>query len=101
MNFIATKAEGETMNSLNDHEPHAAQFDRAVPQKCFVCGDPVGDRCFCQIRRKEEGPIMLCSPNCTIEYLDSAQALVDMDEQELRAFEKSVHLFVGEDKPWL
>ncbi len=44
---------------------------------------------------------MLCCPNCTIQYLDSAQSPLDIDGQELRACENSVHLFVGEDKPWL
>ncbi len=44
---------------------------------------------------------MLCCPNCTIQYLDSAQSPLDINEQELRGYENSLHLFVGEDKSWL
>jgi hypothetical protein len=33
--------------------------------------------------------------------MESARPPADDREQELRAYEKSVHLFIGEDKPWL
>ncbi len=88
------------MTSTNDHQPRAAQFSGAVPQKCLVCGDPIGERCFCKIHRKEGEPIMLCCPDCTIQYIDSAGAPADSREEELRAYEKSTHFFIGEDKPW-
>ncbi len=89
------------MNSLVDHQQHAAQFTGAVPAKCLVCGNPIGEQCFCRIQREAGDPITLCNPNCTMQYLDSARPPADEHEQALRAYEKTVHLFIGEDKAWL
>ena len=44
---------------------------------------------------------MLCCPSCTIQYIDSARPPADNAEEELRAYEKSIYFFIGEDKPWL
>ena len=89
------------MSSPGNHQQRAAQFTGAVPGKCFVCGDPIGEQCFCKIHRDSTGPIMLCCPYCTVQYLDAERPPADDREQELCAYENSVHLFVGEDKPWL
>lgn len=88
------------MSSAKDHGPRAAEFRGANPDKCLVCGDPIGEHCFCKIHRKEGGPIMFCCPDCAMQYLDSARVPADPREQELLACEKSVHFFIGEDKPW-
>jgi hypothetical protein len=88
------------MNSADDRESRAAQFNGAAPEKCLVCDDPIGDRCFCKIHRKEGGPIMLCCPDCVIQHLDATRSPADSREEELRAYEKSTHFFIGEDKPW-
>ena len=89
------------MNSPVDQQKRARQFTGAVPGKCYVCGDPIGEQCFSKIQRKEGGPIMLCCPDCAMQYLDSARPPADDREQELRTYEQSVHLFIGDDKPWL
>jgi hypothetical protein len=34
-----------------------------------------------------------------MQFLDSGR-VPDSREQELRAYEESVHLFIGENKPW-
>ena len=88
------------MNSTDNHEPRATQFSGAAPQKCLVCDDPIGDRCFCKIQREQEAPILLCCPSCTIQYIEAARAPADDREEKLRAYEKSTHFFIGEDKPW-
>jgi len=88
------------MSSSNDRESPAALLGGPVPQKCVVCDDPVGDRCFCKIHRKEKGPILLCCPSCAVQYIDSARPPADSREEELGAYEKSAHFFIGEDKPW-
>jgi hypothetical protein len=44
---------------------------------------------------------MLCCPDCTIQHLDSTRPLADPREQELQAYENSIHFFIGENKPWL
>ena len=88
------------MNSSDNHGPRAAQFNGAVRQKCLVCDDPLGENCFCKFHRKEAGPVLLCCPSCTIQYIDSARPPADSREEELRAYEKSTHFFIGEDKPW-
>lgn len=88
------------MNSAPRHEPPARPFTGAVPGKCFVCGDPVGERSFCQIPRPGAGPIVLCCPDCLMQYLDSG-CVPDTREEELRSYEKSLHFFIGENKPWL
>jgi hypothetical protein len=75
------------MNSTDDREPNAAQLSGTEPHKCLVCGAPIGASCFCKIHRKEGGPIMLCCPRCTIQYLDSARTPADIRAQELRAYE--------------
>jgi hypothetical protein len=43
---------------------------------------------------------MLCCPSCAIQYLYSTRAPADIREEELRAYEKNTHFFIGEDKPW-
>ena len=43
---------------------------------------------------------MLCCPACAFQYIDSRR-VPDMCEQELRAYENSVHLFIGEERPRL
>ena len=88
------------MNSVNDYESRAAQFSGAARDKCLVCDHPIGERCFCKIHREEERPIILCCPYCAIQYLDTARTTADDREQQLRAYEKSTHFFIGEDKPW-
>lgn len=87
-----------TVNSRNGHEPEV-QLNGA-PQKCVICGDPTAERCFCKIHRKEGGPVLLCCPSCTIQYLDSKRPPADSREEELRAGEKNFHFFIGENKPW-
>jgi len=94
------RAESTIMNSAKDHEPRTARFSGAIPQTCFVCGDPVGEQCFCRIHREDEGPIMLYCPDCTIQYLDSARVPFAPLEPELRACENSTHFLIGEHRPW-
>ena len=43
---------------------------------------------------------MLCSPTCTVQYLDSTRHPAHPGEQEYRAYEHSTHFFIGENKPW-
>jgi len=89
------------MNSAHDPKPRAAQSRGGAPEPCSVCGDPIGEQPFCRIHRQADGPIILCCPDCTIQYLHSARAPADPLEQQLRDYEKSTHFFIGEDKPWL
>jgi hypothetical protein len=89
------------MNSANDLEQRAAQVNGAVRQKCPVCNDAIGERCFCKIHSKEGEPIMLCCPSCAIQYFNTSRPPADSLEAELRAYEKNTHLFVAEEKPWL
>lgn len=35
-----------------------------------------------------------------MQYLDSG-CVPDTREEELRSYEKSLHFFIGENKPWL
>ena len=88
------------MNSAADHEPRAAQVGGVAREKCLVCDDPIGDRCFCKIHRKQGAPILLCCPSCVVQYIDSARPPADGREEELRAYEKGTHFFIGENKPW-
>jgi len=88
------------MTSADDREPRPAQSNGAVRQKCLVCGDPVGENCFCTIHRKEGGPILVCCPDCAIQYMDSARPPTNDAEDEMRACEKRSHFFIGEKKPW-
>ncbi len=76
------------------------ELNGAVRQKCPVCGDPIAESCFCKIHREGGEPITLCCPSCAIQYLDSARPSADSHEEELRAYEKTTHFFIGEDKPW-
>jgi len=71
-----------------------------VPQKCFICGDPVRENCFCRVHCGG-GPIMLCCPGCVIQYCDAAKNPEEFREREIRASENSFQFFVGEKKPWL
>src|SRR5262249_18742173 len=89
-----------SMNSTNNQAPSGLRFSEPGPYKCFVCNDPVGDRCFCKLFRKEGGPILLCCPSCVIQSLDSSRPPADRFEEEMRAYEKNTHFFIGEDKPW-
>jgi len=43
---------------------------------------------------------MLCCPSCAIQHLDSLRPPTDSREEELRAYERNTHFFIGEDKPW-
>ena len=43
---------------------------------------------------------MLCCPSCVVQFIDSARAPADGREEELRAYEKRTHFFIGENKPW-
>jgi hypothetical protein len=43
---------------------------------------------------------MLCCPSCAIQYMDWERPPADSREEELRAYEKNTHFFIGEDKPW-
>jgi hypothetical protein len=76
-----------------------AQSNGAVRKKCRVCANPIGERCFCKIYRKEE-LILLCRPSCAIQYIESARPPVDSREEELRAGENNFHFFIGEEKQW-
>ena len=76
----------------------AATFRGAVREKCFICGAPVGEQCFCKIYRKQAEPVVLCCPSCTAQYLESARTPADAREAELLQYEKSVHWFIGEEK---
>ena len=84
----------------DDPEPLAARFGHPPPDKCFVCGDPIGEVCFCKIHRDPGGPTMLCCPDCAMRYLYSARVPLDAGEDELQACEKSSYLCIGEHKPW-
>ena len=84
---------------VDNHEPRAAQLDRATDDKCFVCGGRIGERCFCRIHRKEGVPVMLCRPSCTVQYIDSTQTPAERLERERRDYENDLRLFVGEEKP--
>ena len=96
-----TTTQGKRMDSSDDRERRTVQFNGALDhQQCFVCDDPIGENCFCKVHRKEGGPIRLCCPSCAIQYIDSARPPADSAEEELRAYEKSTHFFMGEDKPW-
>lgn len=44
--------------------------------------------------------MMLCCPGCVVQYCDAKRDSADIREQDLRAYEKSVHLFIGEEKTW-
>jgi hypothetical protein len=90
----------QVMSSADNGAPRAAQTDGAIPQNCLICRDPIGDRCFCKIHRKEDSPILLCCPSCVIQYIDSARPPADTTEKELRDYEKNCHFFIGDNKPW-
>ena len=88
------------MNSADGRAPHAAQFNGAARQKCLVCSDPIGEQCFCKLDQKEGGQILLCCPSCVIQYYDSVRPPADSRDEELRAYEKGTHFFIGGSKPW-
>ena len=87
------------MNS-NNREPGTPRSNGAAPVKCLVCGGPIGEACFCKLHRAEDTPAIFCCPSCAIQYLESTRAPADGRTDELRAYEKSTHFFVGPDKPW-
>ena len=87
------------MNSTQAHNLRAMQPGASAPARCFVCRDSIEDHCFCKIHRTETETIMLCSPSCTIRYVDSSLAPDGSLEQEQRSYEKDFRLFVGEEKP--
>ncbi len=93
----STATQSRSIYSSDDRGPRAVQFNGVVRQKCPVCGDPIGENCFCKIHREEGGPIMLCCPSCAIQYMDSARPPADGREEQFRAYEKSTHFFIGED----
>ena len=88
------------MNSTSNHEPPATAIRGVAREKCVVCGDLVGERCFCRIYRKQGEPVVLCCPSCSLQYFESARPPANAREEELLKYEKAVHLFVGEEKPW-
>jgi hypothetical protein len=88
------------VNSTNDQEPAAGRFSDTAPEKCFVCKYLIQEPCFCRIFREQGAPILLCCPDCTIQYIDSTRVPSDPLEEELLAYEKRNHFFIGEDKPW-
>jgi len=88
------------VNSPDEQEPRSAQISGPAPQKCFICGDPVGEHWLCKTHGKEGGPITLCCYDCMLQYLDSLPP-PDACEQEIRAYDKRTQFFIGEDKPWL
>ena len=42
--------------------------------------------------------MLLCCPDCAIQYIYSARPPSDSAEEEVRAYEKSTHFLIGEDK---
>jgi hypothetical protein len=88
------------MNSANDQAPPAAHFSKTAQQICFICKYVIQDPCFCRIFREEAPPILLCCPDCAIQYIDSTRIPSDPLEEELLAYEKRNHFFIGQDKPW-
>ncbi len=95
------KVSNAIMNPNENHQPPALATSIGAREKCLVCGEPIGERCFCRIYRNPAAPVALCCPSCSMQYLYSARDPVDDREAELLKQEKSVHLFVGDDKPWL
>lgn len=92
---------GSSMNSGDARQSSAAQLNGASRGKCLVCGDPIGEQCFCKLHPSEGAPVMFCCPSCAIQYLESTRTPADSREAELRGYEKSTHFFIGVDKPWL
>ena len=82
------------------NKARAAQFSRAEPNKCFICGDPIGERCFCKIHRKEAEPIVLCCPDCLLQYYEAKEDHADIREQELKRYEDSFLLFGAQKNSW-
>ena len=88
------------MKSADEREVRSAQFNGAARGKCVVCGDPIGEQCFCKLHTTEGVTVMFCCPSCAMQYIDSTRTPADSRAEELRAYEKSTHFFVGPDKPW-
>lgn len=89
------------MSSANDQNPATRQSSDTAAQKCFICKYVIQEPCFCRIFRNDGAPILLCCPDCTVQYIDSTHVPSDPLEEELRSYEKkSDRLFVGENKPW-
>jgi hypothetical protein len=88
------------MNSPEGVEPLAEPFGSPASQRCRMCGDQVGEKCFCRIPSEVGGPIRLCCPDCAIQYFDSVSPM-SMQQQQLERYANSVHLLIGENKPWL
>ncbi len=88
------------MNSADTQRPPESQRSGAGAQTCFICNYPI-ESCFCQIPVQGGKPILLCCPDCTMQYLDAKHPPADTYEEQLRAYEKSTRFFIGEDKPWL
>lgn len=64
------------MNSPEqDERQHEVQSSSSRLPECIICGKPVEKRCFCQVRRNEGGPIVLCYPECANQYFDSRRVL--------------------------
>ena len=76
-------------SSADDREPN-----------CFVCGHLVQENPFCKAHNNGSELVLLCCPDCTIQYLDSRLTSDDPRQQELRAYERNFHFFIGENKPW-
>ena len=88
------------MNSTADYKLPAASINGSAGEKCFVCDDPIREHCFCKIHNNGAGSVLLCCPDCALQYLERTQAPGDLPEQELRAYEHNFHFFIGENKPW-
>ncbi len=87
------------MSSMDNLKAGAGQSGGAGPQQCLVCGDPVAEVCFCRIPREDGSPIMLCCPDCAMQYFASSED-ADTTKQEFLNYENGIHFFVGENKPW-
>lgn len=97
---VSRASENRFMSSTNNHELPPGQFTGTLPLNCLICGKAAGEQRFCRIQVKDREPILLCCPECMMRYLDFVRVPAGTQEQELRNFENSVHLFIGEDKPW-
>jgi hypothetical protein len=88
------------MTSLaGNHETTKAQHSGGDLGSCFACGKPLAENWFCRIQRGGR-LIVLCDPNSLLIYLKTARGPTDDRQQELDAYENSLHFFVGGDKPW-
>jgi hypothetical protein len=95
----ATAAENEPVPPYEDGAG-ATQFGAVSSEKCVVCSYSIAGRCFCKNSSPEDGPILICCPDCVDQYLDAARGPLDLEEQEVRAFVTRLEVFIGLEKPW-